>query len=179
MLGSGLGTSGLVVSFIYWVFGTSTVRGYLLTMNLGKGFYSYANFRSAPAVCTDASKQATFAGGGWVSACGAYDWWVYGTAAARKMIDYLEGDTVVEAVRDFGLTASDFAATDPTSEMLYLLEAKSAAMAESRRLNRRLDGARYVVRCVSMSHLALFGSLLPTPRAVGWREPYAEGWRDP
>ena len=71
----------------------------LLTMNLGKGFYSYANFRSAPAVCTDASKQATFAGGGWVSACGAYDWWVYGTAAARKMIDFLEGDTVVEAVR--------------------------------------------------------------------------------
>ena len=68
-------------------------------MNLGKGFYSYANFRSAPAVCTDASKQATFAGGGWVSACGAYDWWVYGTAAKRKMIDFLEGDTVVEAVR--------------------------------------------------------------------------------
>ncbi|MAU51133.1 MAG: GGDEF domain-containing protein [Roseovarius sp.] len=52
------------------------------------------------------------------------------------------GISVVEAVRDFGLTASDFAATDPTSEMLYLLEAKSAAMAESRRLNRRLDGAR-------------------------------------
>ena len=29
-----------------------------------------------------------------------------------------------------------------------------------------------------MAHLALFGSLLPTPRAVGWREPYAEGWRE-
>ncbi|MBC7132363.1 MAG: GGDEF domain-containing protein [Roseovarius sp.] len=52
------------------------------------------------------------------------------------------GISVVEAVRDYALTGTDFAATDPTTEMLYLLEAKSVAMEESRRLNRRLEGAR-------------------------------------
>lgn len=52
------------------------------------------------------------------------------------------GISVVEAVRDYALTGADFAATDPTTEMLYLLEAKSVAMEESRRLNHRLEGAR-------------------------------------
>lgn len=52
------------------------------------------------------------------------------------------GIAVVDAVARFGLAGSDFAATDLTVEMLFLVEAKSAAMAESRRLNERLDGAR-------------------------------------
>ena len=52
------------------------------------------------------------------------------------------GISVVDAVRDFGLTATDFAPTDLTTEMLYLIEAKSAAMEESRRLNLRLEDAR-------------------------------------
>ena len=52
------------------------------------------------------------------------------------------GISIVDAVRDFDLTAADFAATDLTVEMLYLVEAKSAAMEELRRLNTRLDGAR-------------------------------------
>lgn len=52
------------------------------------------------------------------------------------------GIAVVDAVARFGLAGSDFAATDLTVEMLFLVEAKSAAMAESRRLNDRLDGAR-------------------------------------
>lgn len=52
------------------------------------------------------------------------------------------GISVVEAVRDFGLTGADFAATDLTTEMLYLIEAKSAAMEASRKLNLRLQGAR-------------------------------------
>ena len=52
------------------------------------------------------------------------------------------GFSVVEAVRDFGLTGADFAATDLTTEMLYLIEAKSAAMEASRKLNLRLQGAR-------------------------------------
>ena len=46
------------------------------------------------------------------------------------------------AVEKFDLSASDFAATDLTSELLYVLEAKSAVVAESRNLNRRLDAAR-------------------------------------
>ncbi len=52
------------------------------------------------------------------------------------------GISVVEAVRDFGLTGKDFAVTDLTTEMLYLIEAKSAAMEASRKLNLRLQGAR-------------------------------------
>jgi len=51
------------------------------------------------------------------------------------------GISVVDAIRDYDLTISDFAATDLAVEMLYLLEAKSAAMMESRKLNTRLQGA--------------------------------------
>lgn len=54
------------------------------------------------------------------------------------------GIGAVAAVADHGLTAGDFAPTDLTVEMLYLVEAKSAAMEESRRLNRKLEGARSV-----------------------------------
>ncbi len=42
----------------------------------------------------------------------------------------------------FGLTCTDFAPTDLTVEMLYLIEANSGAMAESRNLIRRLQGAK-------------------------------------
>lgn len=52
------------------------------------------------------------------------------------------GISVIDAVRQYGLANSDFAPTDLAIEMLYLVEAKSAAMAESRRLNQRLNGAR-------------------------------------
>lgn len=52
------------------------------------------------------------------------------------------GISVVEAVGRFHLAGSDFAATDLALEMLYLIEAKSAAMAESRKLNEKLNGAR-------------------------------------
>ena len=52
------------------------------------------------------------------------------------------GIAVQEAVRDFALTAADFAATDLSVELLYLIEAKSAAMAASQRLNTRLQGAK-------------------------------------
>ncbi len=52
------------------------------------------------------------------------------------------GISVVEAVGDFSLTINDFAATDLAVEMLYLVEAKSAVIEESRRLNARLQRAR-------------------------------------
>ncbi len=52
------------------------------------------------------------------------------------------GISVVDAVRDFDLSSADFAATDLAVELLYLVEAKSAAMEASRRLNLRLQGAR-------------------------------------
>lgn len=52
------------------------------------------------------------------------------------------GIWVHEAVRRYGLTVADFAATDLTVEMLYLVEAKSAVMEELRNLNLRLHGAK-------------------------------------
>lgn len=52
------------------------------------------------------------------------------------------GISVVEGVQDYGLTSGDFAATDLAIEMLYLVEAKSAAMEASRKLNQRLQGAK-------------------------------------
>jgi diguanylate cyclase (GGDEF)-like protein len=57
------------------------------------------------------------------------------------LINLSFGISVVSAVRDFGLTGSDFAATDLAVEMLYLVEAKNAAMEASRTLNLRLQGA--------------------------------------
>jgi len=52
------------------------------------------------------------------------------------------GISVLDAVRDYDLTGADFAATDLAIEMLYLVEAKSAAMEASRTLNLRLQGAK-------------------------------------
>lgn len=52
------------------------------------------------------------------------------------------GIAILDAVRDHALTSADFAATDMTVEMLYLVEAKSAAMEAGRKLNQRLEGAR-------------------------------------
>lgn len=51
------------------------------------------------------------------------------------------GIGIQEAVRRYGLTVADFAHTELAVEMLYLIEAKSAAMDASRALNVRLQGA--------------------------------------
>jgi diguanylate cyclase (GGDEF)-like protein len=47
-----------------------------------------------------------------------------------------------QAVRAHGLTAGDFAHTDLAIDLLYLSEAKSAAMAAAQQLSQRLAGAR-------------------------------------
>lgn len=60
---------------------------------------------------------------------------------AGIVINLSLGISVLEAVNDYALTSTDFAATDLTVEMLYLMEAKSAAMEASRSLNARLQGA--------------------------------------
>ena len=74
----------------------------LLQLNMGRGYYSYANLRRAPLVLSDASKSKAYTGGGFVSQCGRYGYWRYGTSAARKPIDYLEGDTVVHTAELIG-----------------------------------------------------------------------------
>ena len=62
---------------------------------MGSGFFSFEHFTEGPEVRSDASKSRAYSGGGWCSACGMYDWFRYGTSAARSLIDFLEGDTVV------------------------------------------------------------------------------------
>lgn len=51
------------------------------------------------------------------------------------------GISLIDAVREYALTGADFSATDLAIELLYLVEAKSAAMEASRSLNKRLRGA--------------------------------------
>ena len=74
----------------------------LLQLNMGRGYFSYDQFSRAPDVWTDASKSARYTGGGYVSRCGAFRWWRYGSSAARQPIDFLEGDAVVLCVEDLG-----------------------------------------------------------------------------
>lgn len=52
------------------------------------------------------------------------------------------GFTIVDAVRRFGLSDSDFAATDQTIGMLYLSEAYALSLGEFRNLSLRLEGAK-------------------------------------
>lgn len=52
------------------------------------------------------------------------------------------GLSIVDAVRNFGLSVADFAHTDLAVEMLYLVEAKSTVLEEIKQLNARLQGAK-------------------------------------
>lgn len=52
------------------------------------------------------------------------------------------GFSVIEAVQDYALSNADFAPTDLAVELLYLVEAKTAVMKESRNLNAHLQEAR-------------------------------------
>lgn len=65
-----------------------------------------------------------------------------GDDSGNLIVNLSFGISVVEAVRDFSLTNADFAATDLAIEMLYLVEAKTAAMEASYRLSSRLQGAK-------------------------------------
>lgn len=58
------------------------------------------------------------------------------------VINLCFGVPLQDGVRNYALSVQDFAPTDLTVEMLYLIEAKSAAMAASQRLNTRLQGAK-------------------------------------
>jgi diguanylate cyclase (GGDEF)-like protein len=64
------------------------------------------------------------------------------TSEGGAFLNLSFGIGVTEAVRRHALTVEDFAATDLTVEMLYLVEAKTAVMDELRSLNRRLQGAK-------------------------------------
>jgi diguanylate cyclase (GGDEF)-like protein len=65
-----------------------------------------------------------------------------GPEVGQMTVNLSFGISIVDAVREYKLTAADFAPTDLTVEMLYLVEAKSAAMDASKQLNQRLQLAR-------------------------------------
>lgn len=60
---------------------------------------------------------------------------------AGAVVNLSFGISILDAVRDYALTSADFSGTDLAIELLYLVEAKSAAMEASRSLNLRLQGA--------------------------------------
>lgn len=65
-----------------------------------------------------------------------------GTPGGEMIVNLSFGISIADGVRDYSLSNADFAATDLAIEMLYLIEAKTAAMEASRLLNLRLQGAR-------------------------------------
>ena len=71
----------------------------LLETNSGGGLFAFDHMQRAPAVYTDASKESRYAGGGYVSMCGRYRWWTYGSAAARQPIDFPEAYVSSGSVR--------------------------------------------------------------------------------
>ncbi len=58
---------------------------------------------------------------------------------------------VVDAIRQFGLTDSDFAPTDLAVEMMYLVEAKTAAMDALRGFALRLQGDKQMAEAQAMT----------------------------
>lgn len=64
------------------------------------------------------------------------------SADTGMIVNLSLGISVLEAVGRFDLSAADFAPTDPTVDMLYLIEVNNAAFGESKRLNLRLQGAK-------------------------------------
>jgi len=61
------------------------------------------------------------------------------------------GIGLIDAVRAYGLTDADFAATDLALELLYLVEAKTAVTRELRQLNLRLHGAKTVAETQALT----------------------------
>ncbi|WP_223632571.1 GGDEF domain-containing protein [Rhodobacter sp. TJ_12] len=65
-----------------------------------------------------------------------------GDPGSDMLVNLSFGIHLSEAVRFFGLTEADFAATDLAIELLFLAEAKSAVLGELQALTRRLEEAR-------------------------------------
>jgi len=63
-------------------------------------------------------------------------------AGAGMLLNLSFGIGLADAVRNFTLTDSDFAPTDLAVEMMFLIEAKSAAMVELGNLTARLAGGK-------------------------------------
>ncbi len=84
-------------------------------------------------------------------------------AGAGMILNLSFGIGVVDAVRSFTLTAGDFATTDLAVEMMYLVEAKTAAMETLRGFALRLQGDKQMAETQAMTD-TLTG--LPNRRAL-------------
>ena len=73
------------------------------------------------------------------------------TEGAGMVLNLSFGIGVVDAVRIYALTDSDFAPTDLTVEMLYLVEAKAAAMTALRGLAQRLEGDKQMAQVQALT----------------------------
>ncbi|MGI3166220.1 diguanylate cyclase domain-containing protein [Pseudooceanicola sp. 200-1SW] len=61
---------------------------------------------------------------------------------AGAVVTFSFGISILDGIQTYRLHSGDFAPTDLTIEMLYLIEAKTLAMEASRTLNQRLQGAK-------------------------------------
>ena len=61
---------------------------------------------------------------------------------AGAVVTFSFGISILDGIQTYTLHSGDFAPTDLTIEMLYLIEAKTLAMEASRTLNLRLQGAK-------------------------------------
>lgn len=102
----------------------------------------------------------------------------HGLAEGQLLVDLSFGISVVKAVGDYAVSAADFAPTDLTVEMLYLAEAQTAAMASSRNLNQRLQGAKiaaeeqaYTDTLTGLKNRRAIDHILA--RNVDWETPFA------
>ncbi|NRB03296.1 MAG: GGDEF domain-containing protein [Rhodobacteraceae bacterium] len=63
-------------------------------------------------------------------------------SAGQFIVNLSLSMSVVDAVQRYALTSTDFPPTDLTIDMLYMIEAKTAALQASSKLNHRLAGAK-------------------------------------
>ena len=71
-------------------------------MNHGQGYFDTTHLPWFPAIWTDAMKDFRVAGWGWCCENGCFDFGEYGRKDSRRMIDDLEGDAVLRAIRSMG-----------------------------------------------------------------------------
>ncbi len=72
-------------------------------------------------------------------------------AGGGVLLNLSFGIGVADAVRAHALTDADFAPTDLTVELLYVMEAKHAVHEEFRNLNRRLEGAKSEAEALALT----------------------------
>lgn len=113
---------------------------------IGKSFFEVFLIRRPAGVLTMADLSLRQGSRLYLSLCGREEAEFRAVAmpdhGAGIVLNLSFGIAVVDAVRAHGLTDADFAPTDLTVELLYLVEAKHAVLEELKKLNLRLEGAR-------------------------------------